>query len=77
MKVVALPALDIIRSPCIKNCCLDDQDICLGCFRTLDEICSWNSFTEQEKKAVLEHCQMRKQNQLASQQRKQHNNGND
>ena len=30
-----------IESPCIGNCCLDDFDICLGCFRTLEEIKAW------------------------------------
>ncbi|WP_156302871.1 DUF1289 domain-containing protein, partial [Methylogaea oryzae] len=24
--------------PCVRNCCLDSTDICLGCFRALAEI---------------------------------------
>nr|WP_254619459.1 DUF1289 domain-containing protein [Vibrio metschnikovii] len=27
------------KSPCVRHCCLDDKDICIGCGRTLDEIC--------------------------------------
>ncbi len=25
------------QSPCVRNCCLDDDLICLGCFRSLEE----------------------------------------
>ncbi|WP_154401651.1 DUF1289 domain-containing protein, partial [Vibrio cholerae] len=25
-----------------RHCCLDDKDICIGCGRTLDEICCWS-----------------------------------
>ncbi|HGF7395266.1 DUF1289 domain-containing protein, partial [Vibrio cholerae] len=27
----------------------DDKDICIGCGRTLDEICCWSSATNSEK----------------------------
>ncbi|MFT5717259.1 MAG: putative Fe-S protein YdhL (DUF1289 family) [Oleiphilaceae bacterium] len=40
-------------SPCIRNCCLNEQDICLGCFRSLDEIRQWNASTEALKAQVL------------------------
>lgn len=30
-------------SPCVRRCCLDADDICLGCFRTMDEICAWRT----------------------------------
>lgn len=29
-------------SPCVRNCCLDDHDVCIGCGRTLDEIRAWS-----------------------------------
>lgn len=47
-------------SPCIRNCCLDNKDICLGCFRHLDEIVAWNSYEEHQKQAVLTDCQQRR-----------------
>jgi predicted Fe-S protein YdhL (DUF1289 family) len=31
-----------LTSPCVRNCCLNDEDICLGCFRSLDEIRLWS-----------------------------------
>ncbi|HGP5625183.1 TPA: DUF1289 domain-containing protein, partial [Vibrio cholerae O1] len=37
------------KSPCVRHCCLDDKDICIGCGRTLDEICCWSSATNSEK----------------------------
>jgi len=50
----------LIESPCQRKCCLDDQDICLGCFRTLSEITEWSYYSELEKQAVLEHTAQRK-----------------
>jgi predicted Fe-S protein YdhL (DUF1289 family) len=50
-----------IHSPCIRNCCLNEQDICLGCFRTLDEIRGWNASLEADKVKVLEQAQIRKE----------------
>ncbi|MFM2590269.1 DUF1289 domain-containing protein [Vibrio sp. TBV020] len=47
-------------NPCIRHCCLDGDDICLGCFRTLQEILSWSQSTSAEKKAILEHCKSRR-----------------
>lgn len=47
-------------SPCVRNCCLDDHDVCLGCLRSLDEIKAWLSFSEQEKRQVLANCQQRR-----------------
>ncbi|MGZ8185918.1 MAG: DUF1289 domain-containing protein [Methylobacter sp.] len=34
---------DRIASPCIRNCCLNNDDICLGCFRSLHEIINCSS----------------------------------
>ncbi|ENM3943723.1 DUF1289 domain-containing protein [Vibrio cholerae] len=41
------------KSPCVRHCCLDDKDICIGCGRTLDEICRWSSATNSEKQEIL------------------------
>jgi predicted Fe-S protein YdhL (DUF1289 family) len=47
-------------SPCIRNCCLDENDVCLGCFRNIDEITSWSSLSIQEKLNTLQTCEQRK-----------------
>jgi len=48
-------------SPCVRNCCLDEQDICLGCFRHLDEIIGWQASSNEEKKATQLNCEKRRQ----------------
>lgn len=50
-----------VESPCVRNCCLDDDDICMGCFRTLDEIKGWSSCTDHKKRSVLKNCFQRRQ----------------
>ena len=49
-----------IESPCIRQCCLNDEDICLGCFRLLDEITNWSYCNDSEKLAILQHAAQRK-----------------
>jgi len=41
------------ESPCINICRLDDHGICLGCFRSVEEIAAWSRMTETEKAAVI------------------------
>ena len=49
----------IATSPCIGNCCLDDEDICLGCQRHIDEITGWRSANATERRAILNRCEKR------------------
>lgn len=49
-----------IESPCVRNCCLDQNDICLGCFRHLNEIIAWSSASVQDKQAILQRCAQRR-----------------
>lgn len=49
-----------IRSPCVKNCCLDREDICLGCGRSLDEIVRWGDANTPEKLQILLAAKKRK-----------------
>ena len=42
------------ESPCIRICTLDATgELCLGCFRTLDEIAAWTQLSEAERAVVL------------------------
>ncbi len=43
----------LIKSPCVRNCCLNEQDICLGCFRTLTEITEWGQADDDMRKKIL------------------------
>jgi uncharacterized protein len=47
------PSLVDPPSPCVRNCCLDEQDICLGCGRSLGEICRWSQVDAVEKARTL------------------------
>ena len=49
------------KSPCIRNCCLDNNDICLGCFRSLIEITEWALVDEEKKQVFLQNALKRKE----------------
>lgn len=48
-----------IPSPCISVCLLDKNDICVGCYRTADEITEWMNGTNEQRLAILEKAQQR------------------
>lgn len=50
-----------LESPCIRNCCLDANDICLGCHRSMEEIMAWSTLSINEQKIVLERAKNRSQ----------------
>ena len=50
-----------LASPCIRMCCLDNNDICLGCFRSLQEIINWSNADKQTRQCFLANANMRKQ----------------
>lgn len=47
------PIASYSESPCVRNCCLDDDNICLGCFRSLEEIRNWTQADEQTRQRFL------------------------
>lgn len=51
---------DSIPSPCIQVCQLDEDDLCLGCRRHVDEIRDWPIMTAEEKRTALERVAARK-----------------
>ncbi|CAH9060278.1 hypothetical protein PSECIP111951_02246 [Pseudoalteromonas holothuriae] len=55
-----------ITSPCVRNCCLDEHDICLGCYRTLDEILAWGSASNEQRALILSRCEKRCHNESHS-----------
>jgi predicted Fe-S protein YdhL (DUF1289 family) len=48
-----------VPSPCIRNCCLDEKSVCLGCYRTLTEICEWHEAPDAKKIEILVNCRAR------------------
>jgi len=51
-----------INKPCIRKCCLNEDEVCLGCFRTFNDMLVWNKASNQDKKEMLEKAEMRKKN---------------
>jgi len=49
------------RSPCISVCALDENDICMGCYRSAEEITDWFMATDQQKRETLRRAQERMQ----------------
>jgi predicted Fe-S protein YdhL (DUF1289 family) len=42
-----------MESPCISVCTLED-DVCVGCNRTIDEILRWSRMTDEERSLIME-----------------------
>lgn len=43
-----------VGSPCVSVCQLDGEDVCVGCFRTADEITDWVMLDDDARLKVLE-----------------------
>lgn len=50
---------DIVKSPCIGVCSLDEQDLCIACKRSGMQIAEWGIYTPAEKREVLETIEQR------------------
>ena len=43
-----------IATPCVMVCAVDGESgLCLGCFRTLQEIATWSRMTDEARAAVM------------------------
>jgi len=42
-----------VPSPCVRNCCLDENDVCMGCGRHIDEILVWHKASGEERKDII------------------------
>ncbi len=50
-----------VNSPCIRQCCLDEEDVCLGCGRHLKDILNWTALDTKGKREVLQQAASRTQ----------------
>lgn len=48
-----------VKSPCVSLCALNEDDICVGCYRSLKEISGWVRYDNREKREVLRRCAKR------------------
>jgi len=49
------------QSPCIKICELDDNAICLGCYRSASEIGDWWQADPAQQQKILANARQRQQ----------------
>lgn len=49
------------QSPCIRNCCLNEVDVCFGCYRSLDEIISWSQANDDQRRTILLNAKQRQE----------------
>jgi hypothetical protein len=55
MSKIEKNVLGMVKSPCVAVCALDENDVCIGCYRTGDEIMHWGTMDNAEKVKVLEN----------------------
>lgn len=55
------PIQPSVQSPCVRNCCLNDTDICLGCGRSLDEILQWSAASTPQREEILQRASLRRE----------------
>jgi len=63
VKVEREGCINRIESPCIRKCCLNEEDVCLGCFRSLIEITQWTIVDEETRLQFLKNSIKRKNKQ--------------
>lgn len=49
-----------LASPCVRNCCLDEHEVCIGCGRNLDEIRDWGNAPDSERQHILDRAAARR-----------------
>ncbi|MHA6494845.1 DUF1289 domain-containing protein [Pseudomonas borbori] len=55
---------DEVSSPCRRQCCLDDHEVCLGCGRSLQEILEWGKADSQRRRGICQAAQDRLQQRV-------------
>ncbi len=50
---LALSPNELVPSPCVSVCRMNPDDgLCLGCYRTIDEIMQWRSSSDADRRVV-------------------------
>jgi predicted Fe-S protein YdhL (DUF1289 family) len=49
-----------VASPCISTCRLNNENICQGCYRSIDEIMQWIELPDPKRLEVLQRCEERR-----------------
>jgi predicted Fe-S protein YdhL (DUF1289 family) len=66
MRAVSMKQMtDRVKSPCIESCIVNDEKICLGCFRSLGEIAQWQAMDDTMRQEVLLKAERRRKAHVA------------
>lgn len=57
--------VQFVPSPCVSVCALDEDDVCVGCYRTGMEISQWGRMDIDRQRLVIERTQQRMRGELA------------
>ncbi len=50
-----------VSSPCIRQCCLNESDVCIGCGRLLSEILKWSDTKANDQQQIVELAKKRRE----------------
>lgn len=50
---------DAVQSPCINVCELGKDDVCKGCYRSMEEIAAWGYATTDERVRIVSNTRQR------------------
>jgi uncharacterized protein len=55
----------VVESPCVNVCSMDEKTgLCLGCYRTIEEIQGWWDFSFEQKVEVIKKTWVRQEAQF-------------
>lgn len=49
-----------VRSPCVSLCRLDDERVCVGCFRHVEDIREWRSADDERRRQICSAAEQRR-----------------
>ncbi|NVJ61169.1 MAG: DUF1289 domain-containing protein [Gammaproteobacteria bacterium] len=50
----------MVRSPCRSTCKLNEDDVCIGCFRHMQDIANWNKMSDRARHIAIIRTQKRR-----------------
>ena len=50
-----------VESPCVRKCTLDVDDVCVGCFRSIEDICAWGGADNSRRREILQQAAARRE----------------
>ena len=49
-----------VPSPCISVCRLDEQKVCTGCWRHVEDIREWRAATDERRREIVREAEQRR-----------------